>query len=221
MAFEVSDIILRHYNFLVRYFDEILNKLKRILTSFVKEIEKLEAFIQTKSFNDILKITSAFFESIFKYDFIYDKESLLKIYARRGEHRRYQNLIDNFYRDLKSSLNAKKNSAIEVFQAKKAIEEYEIIRPTLNLDSIKLIELSKKIKTENQVITIPYNYELGKLATQRNLMDFSHFGSTLKLKCAGNQIILDELEHMELNFYDEIEYYSAFSLIWSILINND
>lgn len=221
MEFEVSDIILRHNNFLIKYFDEILNKLKRILTNFVKEIEKLESFIQTKSFNEVLNISSAFFESIFKYDFIYDKESLLKIYARRSEHKRYQNLIDKFYRDLKSSLKEKKDSAIEVFQAKKVFEEYEIKRPALNLDIIKFIDTSKITKTENNVIPVTYNYELGKLATKRNLRDFSHFGSTLKLKCVENKIVLDELEHMELNFYDDIEYYSAFRLIWSELNNND
>ena len=189
MEFEVSDIILRHNNFLIKYFDEILNKLKRILTSFVKEIEKLESFIQTKSFNEVLNISSAFFESIFKYDFIYDKESLLKIYARRSEHKRYQNLIDKFYRDLKSSLKEKKDSAIEVFQAKKVFEEYEIKRPALNLDIIKFIDTSKITKTENNVIPVTYNYELGKIATKRNLRDFSHFGSTLKLKCVENKIV--------------------------------
>jgi hypothetical protein len=221
MEFEVSDIILRHNNFLVKYFNEILEKLKRILTSFVKEIEKLEIFTQNKSFPELLIISSAFFESIFKYDFIYDKESLLKIYARKSEHKRYQNIIDKFYQDLKISLKEKKDLAIEVFQPKKVFEVNENERPVFNIDMIKFVDMSQNTKKENKVIPVTYHYELGKLASKRNLMDFSHFGGTLKLKCAENQIVLNELEHMESNINDEIEYYSAFRLIWSELNNND
>lgn len=221
MEFEVSDIILRHNNFLVKYFNEILEKLKRILTSFVKEIEKLEIFIQNKSFSELLIISSAFFESIFKYDFIYDKESLLKIYARKSEHKRYQNIIDKFYQDLKISLKEKKDLAIEVFQPKKVFEVNENERPVFNIDMIKFVDMSQNTKKENKVIPVTYHYELGKLASKRNLMDFSHFGGTLKLKCAENQIVLNELEHMESNINDEIEYYSAFRLMWSELNNND
>lgn len=220
MEFEVSDIILRHKNFLVKYFDEILNKLKRILATFVKKIENLEVLIDTKSFDEILNISSVFYESIFKYDYVYDKESLLNIYARKDQHRRYQNLIDKFYRDLKSSLKEKKEYAIEVFEPKKVFETSEIKRPLFVIDKIKFINTSIRTKTENVERPITYNYELGKLATKRNAMDFNHFGGCLKIKCHDKQIILNELEHMESNIYDEIEYYSAYRLICTELNDN-
>lgn len=220
MEFEISDIILRHYNFLQKYFDEILFKLKRILIAFVKKIENLETLIKTKSFEEILQILSVFYESIFKYDYIYDKDSLLKIYNRKDEHRRYQNLIDSFYSDLKSSLRQKKEYAIDVFKPKEILEESEIKRPVFDMDMIKFFNTTTKKQTENIEIPITYNYELGKIATKRNTMDFSHFGGTLKQKCIGNQLVLNELEHMELNIHNEIEYYSAFKLIWNEL-NND
>ena len=50
VEFEVSDIISRHKQFLIFYFDMILNKLKRILSKFTKEIENVESLIEKKKF---------------------------------------------------------------------------------------------------------------------------------------------------------------------------
>ena len=222
MEFEVSDIISRHKDFLIRYFDVILAKLKRILNSFIKKIETLEVLIDTKSFEEILNILSVFYESIFKYDFIYDKESLLKVFSRKDEHIRYQNLIDKFYKDLRNSLKGKKEYAKELFEPKKVFEESEINKLIFDINEIKFIESSTEIIVEeNERPVVTYNYELGKLATKRNTIDFSHFGSILKYKCLENTIIVNELEHMELNIHDEIEYYTAFQLIWKELVSDD
>ena len=87
-------------------------------------------------------------------------------------------------------------------------------------NKIKFINTSIRTKTENVERPITYNYELGKLATKRNAMDFNHFGGCLKIKCHDKQIILNELEHMESNIYDEIEYYSAYRLICTELNDN-
>lgn len=146
MEYPVSEIIERHKDFLNKYFDEILNKLKLILFEFVKEIENIENLTDKKSFEEILKISSIFYESIFEYDFIYNKESLKKVYARKDEHRRYQNLIDKFYYDLKSSLKEKKEYVIELFEPRKEIKKNNIEKPIF--DSIKFIDASKIELTE-------------------------------------------------------------------------
>ena len=123
MEFKVSEIILRHKQFLDKYFSIILKKLKKMISDFVKEIEKLEILIEKKTFEEILNLLSIFYESIFKYDFIYDKESLLVIYTRKDEHIRYQNLIDKFYDDLKSSLKEKKDVKIKVLLVNLDVQE--------------------------------------------------------------------------------------------------
>lgn len=222
MEYEIAHIILRHKYFLETYFDKILNKLKRILSNLVKEIENVEKLIDIKSFDEILNILSVFYESIFKYDFIYDKESLLKIYARKNEHRRYQILIDKFYSDLKSSLKEKKGYAVDIFEPKKVFAVSKTERAILDMNIIKFITPPEiTITTENIERPVTYHYELGKIATKRNARDFSHFAGTLKIKCAENKIVLNELKHMEVNFYDDIEYYSAYRLIRSELIENN
>jgi hypothetical protein len=44
-------------------------------------------------------------------------------------------------------------------------------------------------------------------------MDFEFFGGCLKQKCMDNELVLNELKHMESNIYNDIEYYTAFRLI--------
>lgn len=209
VEFAVSEIIKRHVQFLNKYFDKILSKLKHILTEYVKEIENFEGLINTRSFEEILNVSLNFYESIFKTDFIYDKESLTKIYTRKDEHKRYQNLINKFYNDLKSGLKETKNYARELFEVSKENENSEFEKPML---SIKFIDASK-MESKDLKIPVTYHYELGKLATRRTPLDFEFFAGCLKQKCSDNEIVLNELDHMQKNMYDDIEYYTAYRLI--------
>jgi len=209
MEFPISEIIERHKNFLNKNFDVILNNLKIILLDFSKEIENIENLIDKKSFDEILAISKVFYESIFEYDFIYDKKSLKKVYAKKGEHRRYQNLIDKFYYDLKSSLKEKKEYAIDLFKPRNKINNTNVGIPILDIEFID----ATKIESIEKERPVTYHYELGKIATKRNPMDFEFFGGCLKIKCADNKLVLTELEHMESNMYNDIEYFSAYRLI--------
>lgn len=209
MEYPISEIIERHEEFLNEYFDKILINLKKILTAFTKQIEKIESLIDKKSLEEILKISEVFYESIFQYDFIYDKESLLKINNKKEKHKRYKNLIEKFYQDLRSSLKEKKEYAIELFEPRKRIESNNIKKPIFDINFINASEL----KRDDLVKPVTYHYELGKLATKRNPMDFEFFGGCLRRKCSENQLVLNELDHMESNIYDDIEYFTAYKLI--------
>lgn len=213
VEFAISDIISRHKRFLIFYFDKILNKLKRILLKFTKEIENVESLIEKKSFNEILKISTVFFESIFKSDYIYDKESLQKIYSKKEEHKRYQNLIDQFYKDLKNGLRETREYVVDLFQPRKEFNAVEIEKPIFNIQFVNASELNPK----NIERPVTYHYELGKLATNRNPKDFDFFSGYLRQKCLDNKLVLEELNHMKSNIHNEIEYYTAFRLICKVL----
>jgi hypothetical protein len=214
MEFEIEDIVLRHKNFLDKYFDLILKKLNSILTVFRKKIEHIESLIDNKSFEEIISLLTAFYESIFKYNFIYDKESLLKIYSRKEEHNRYQHLINKFFEDLKSSLKEKKEYSINVFEPKKINEYSNIKMPPIN---IKFVNTKSKLSTTEIQRPVTYHYELGKLASRRDAMDFSFFSRSLRNKCINNKIVINELNHMESNINNDLEYYTAYRLICSEL----
>lgn len=216
MSFLISDIIDRHINFLNTYFDKILQNLKNFLYAFNKVIIKIEKLIEKKDFQTILNIISVYFESIFKYNYAYDKDSLLKIHSIRKKHKRYENFIDCFYQDLKVNLTETRNYVIELFEHKKEFNNENLEKPLFDILFVKKSQNDKtKKKTETN-----YNYELGKISTKRNQIDFEFFGGMLKSKCSENELVLAELEHMKNNIYNEIEYYSAYRLISKELRND-
>ncbi len=209
--FKIADIQERHKVFLNKYFDIILAKLKKILDDYLLEIDKLENVVKKRDFKTVLKLVELYFEAIFESDYNYDKASLIKIYSRKNEHIRYANLIDRFYNDLETSLFEKRKFANDIFE-RKIID----ISSSENSQQPKTkITFSKP--TDNQIdrnsLKVTYHYEIGKIASRRNPMDFNFFGGLLKVKCQNNKLVLDELEHMELNIYDKIEYYSSLRLI--------
>lgn len=208
-SFNIADIQKRHNDFLNKYFDAIINRLKVILDEYVVELNKLENIINNNDFNTILKLVELYFESIFKSDFIYDKSSLLKIYNRKEEHPRYKTFIDRFNSDLKSYLTDTKANIIRVFEPKQANNFGQ--QENFELPKIKIVFTSPTDEPREQKVS--YHYEIGKLATKRNPMDFEFFSGFLKSKCQDNRTVMEELKHMELNIFDEIEYYTSLRLI--------
>ena len=210
-TFKIADIQARHQQFLETYFDAILAQLKSILYVYLTELDKLEKVIDNHDFNTVLILVELYFEAIFKSDFVYDKTSLIKIYDRRNEHIRYQNFIDKFYNDLRTAITEKRNSVKDIFERKvidMAASE-GLLLPKINVvfansDDTDGVPMPRKET---------YHYEIGKIATKRNSMDFDFFGGILKAKCQDNNLVLSELEHMEKNIYDEIEYYTSLRLI--------
>lgn len=206
----ISEIIQRHKQFLDEYFDKIIHKLKTILTKFIKAIENIERLIDKKSLNEILTISEVFFESIFESRYIYDKVSLLKVFGKREEHIRYQNLIDQFYKDLIKGLKDTKEYVTNIFEPFKAEKEKgEFEKPIIDFIFLDASEMNSK----NSEQPVTYHYELGKLASKRNLRDFDFFSSCLRQKCVDNELVQNELNHMESNIDNEIEYYTAYKLI--------
>jgi hypothetical protein len=207
-TFQISDILKRHTDFLNTYLDKILHKLKGILDKYLREIERLEVCIDNQDFETVIKIVELTFESIFKSDYIYDKTLLVKVFKRRQEHDRYQVIIDNFYSDLKKGVIDIKNYVEEIFEPKSF--EHSVEPPIFD---ISFTETSDSVDNIQQDIKVTYHYELGKLASKRNIQDFDFFSKLLINKCSNNNLVIAELEHMRENIYDEIEYYSAYSLI--------
>ncbi len=210
-TYKIAKIQERHRGFLEKYFDEILLKLKSILEEYLSELDKLENVIDKHDFKTMLNLVELYFEAIFKSDFVYDKDSLSKIYDRRNEHLRYQNFINKFYNDLRTAIAEKRNSVKEVF------ERTTIDRTSFGNLSLPKIRIVFASTDDKQEIEKPrkesYHYEIDKIATKRNSIDFNFFGSMLKVKCKSNDLVLSELEHMEQNILDEIEYYTSLRLI--------
>ena len=212
-TFKITEIQERHFDFLEKYFDKMLSKLKSILEEYLLELDKLENVIDRHDFETVLKVAELYFEDIFKSDYVYDKVSLGKIYKRRNEHIRYQNFIEKFYNDLRSSIKDKRNSFKYIFE-KKVIDKESFTN--LPMPKIEIVFVNPEKNEDEEIIRQrqeTYHYEIGKIATRRNSLDFEFFGGMLKSKCQNNNLVLSELEHMENNITDEIEYFTSLRLI--------
>ena len=187
-----------------------------MMTPFIERIRKIESIADTIEFSKLLEFVFSSFEAIEKQEYMYNKESLKEVYARRNEHVRYQNLINRFYSDLKESINGHLENLDNIFNPKEdkfVISDYEIpeivinVMRSLSSDSDDELEVAPTITNKRR----SYHYELGKLATKHELFDVFH--SILREGFSENELIVEELDHMQQNQYHDIEYYCAFRLL--------
>jgi len=153
---------------------------------------------------------SLYFESIMESDYVYDSASLAQIFDRRDEHARYSNLIELFYKDLKASLVDIRSYIKQLFEPKPV----RVVLESPPKVEIVFVDGRNNPDIVNQsVMKESYHYELGKLATKRNRMDFQFFSGLLRSRCEGNEPVLAELDHMERFLGNDIEYHCALRLI--------
>jgi hypothetical protein len=213
ISYKISEIINRHKEFLTLYLDKILNRLKNILFKFIREIEKIENLVNKVDFEKLIKILTIKFESLFgNKTYLYEKEELLIIYKKKNEHIRYQNIIDNFYKDLKKALLESKETIIDYFTEK---EQISIEKPIIPQISFVNRSSNKNIIKQSETKR-SYQYELGKLCQKKHFNDFSGF---LNDACKENKKVALEVENMRCNLTDDIEYYSSYYLLKKLLDN--
>lgn len=203
-----QDILKRHTVFVEFYFDIIIEKLKGILSLFKTKIEEIEKVVANAPFENVLKITSDSFEYIFKTDYLYNPEILIQVYKLKNTHLRYSNAIEIFQRDLNQFLFDKKRDITDIVNDtdRHSLNQAEvIISPETYFESGD--------KDDTKKITVSYHYELGKLADRSDITKFKFFSSLLKSKCKDKELVLAEIENMEMNLDNTLEYYCSLHLV--------
>ena len=215
LSYSKEEILNRHLIFLNTYFDLILNVLFKSIKIYSIKLSKILNVVRKIEFEKLLSYTHNTYEFFFK-SIRFNKIQLLEIYNRRSEHIRYQNYINQFYENIVVCLNEDINEIKELVVSipsktppKRRIPKIEII-----------IETDFDTPSRNINVRPSFEYELSKLSEPRDEFDFNFLSSLLSKKCNGNQIVLDELEHMKLNFDNVIEYYCSYYFIQSTLDSN-
>ncbi|MES2557203.1 MAG: hypothetical protein V4604_13690 [Bacteroidota bacterium] len=221
MSHSIKEIIVRHTEFIRTYFSKIIAQIKKLMKPFIKRLQQFESAIETVEFSKLLDFTSKYFESMERQDYIYDKSSLMEVYAKRDQHLRYQNLIEHFYNDLKESIKGRLESIDNIFNPKEDVIEktdFEIPEIIINIfDNLTNDEQDEEMEAFNakEIATTnkkkSYHYELGKLATNPDL--FEMMCNILRENFSNDPLIIGEIDHMTQNRFDEVEYYSAYRLL--------
>lgn len=212
---DVEEIITRHCNFLVFYFDVIIEKCKDVLNKYSAELESVLQAADRVEFPSLLKIIAQKFKPFLQNTFIYDEASMISIYEKKEIHKRYSHVYNSFLTDLKKQMVEKQEYALSIFNkdlfGAYHADNYEI--PLFD-DNDKYIHITVKKKIGRPKTN--YHYELGKLSTIKTLREFDYHSSGIKAKCK-NKTVLGELNRMKELFHDKVEYYASFYLIRSIL----
>lgn len=216
-----SDIINRHSCFMEKYFDIIIKKLKKILQLFKIKLAEIEKVIHYAPFENVLKIVTDNFECIFTTDYLYNPEILKNIYSLKNKNQRYLNAIEMFYSDLNHSLKERKEDIYQLLNDKdrhSIIHNYdESIMPTTTFIEPNENDLTTINKIEKKSYNKTYLYEMSKLISRADKLNFNFCTSLLESKFNHNKLIMSEIENMKLNFNDTLEYYCSYRLIDKLL----
>lgn len=217
ISHKIQEILERHSNFIKTYFNKIILQIKKLMKPFIRKLNEILIIIDSIEIPKLVNFIDQCFESVYRQDFCYGH--LVEIDEKRAIHPRYQHFIDTFKLELKESITGHLKNIEEKFNPVEEIQqEFETISPLFETDengSFKIIIADQDgDNLRNEAASKKrnsYSYEIGKLATNPHLFDMCY--NTIKKGCSDNAIILEELEHMKINRFIDIEYYCALKMI--------
>ncbi|GAB2632375.1 hypothetical protein GCM10027035_28360 [Emticicia sediminis] len=205
-----QDIIERHYLFLDQYFNEIIIQLRIVLEQFKRKAIKIQKTLNKAPFINILNQVVHSFENMLNYNHLYKRELLLKIYEKKEDHVRYKNAIQCFLNDVEVCLNETIGNLDDLVNTSFLNQKDKSITDENIVDFFEEYVDSKDINLPQR--SYDYTYELGKLVSKDS---FSL--KLLRKKIVANEIAIQELNHMEDNLNNDLEYYCAYNYLCKLL----
>lgn len=181
----VEEIISRHHEFLKDNLNLIYKEIHKPLNKYLSKINEMLKLLNQGNFNAIVRLVDNHYETFQNENFLYSSSQIKAVYNKKEIHPRYQTVIDEYLFDLGYHLKEMVNKIESITKGK----ERKLISYPINI--------------------CDYHYEIGKLFTKRNYQDFDFYGGILKKQLSGNSKAIEELNFMETNINDEVDYYSS------------
>jgi hypothetical protein len=212
--YDVNSIIKAHHDYLNKYFDKIISKIRKPLQLYTKQLNVLEQLINDeRDFTKIVEITFQRYEYISLVFNHYNEAILKECYKRRDEHFRYQYAVDKFKADLSECLY---HTRIEIQKLISVIQLEDETPMAIINKKIVFNQIDSNIPSnEHQTEQNNNDRELGKLSEKNPCFGIPHFMK----KYSNNPEIIAELENMQNNMNNNLEYYCSFEYL-SFLIAN-
>jgi hypothetical protein len=212
---QIEDILKRHSELISEYFDLIINKLQIILEKFKTPLHYIKDSSSKITFESLVKLIANDFPDFLENTQLYDSNTIVKIFEKRKEHRRYKIVYNQFMKDLVECLDDKILYCDNVFKTQIISDNFVPKVPLIvfseNGETSTVKTPKKRGRRKNE-----YHYELGKLATKISHSDFEFYSGFLKAKCK-NKKVLAELDRMEKNIHNKLEYLCSERFIRKIL----
>ena len=191
-GFFTSQVIEEHIKFLNDNFNEILEKIKLLLSDFKRQLIHLNNNFNNINFDHLLKETTLYTNYFFGSNNIFNYENIKELKELKNFHPRYKYNLDVFFDDIKTKIIENVNNIDKKYLNKK---ETFLNHHYKNLSSI---------------------YAFGKLYSKHPIFGISYF----KEKFNNEQFIIEELINMENNLGNNLEYYSSYYYL-QYLLNRD
>lgn len=189
----VDDVIVRHINFLSKYLDLIIKKLKLILEMFRSKINNLKRLVDNNvDFVKIVNLTEQIFEHFFNQNVLYEKNTILEIYNQKDIHSRYEFVIECFRRDLSENIYETNNLLNSIIGD-------NVVLPTANY-------IMKNYTSDYRK---KYDYELVKLYEKHPIYNIQYFLE----KYSSFDLICEELRNMNSNINSPSQYYASYEYL--------
>jgi hypothetical protein len=206
LYYSIDEIINRHRNFLEKYLDIILSKIRTVLKRFQKQLVELNALVNKGiDFFKIITLVEHRYNKIEKEDYLFKPDILRKCFLKQNEHPRYKNVIDLYLKTLKEYLPETIHAIDELFEPPKKQEYYKPIK-------IKITRSSKTVSPISEERDLSYMFS--KLLDNHPIFGISYF----KNKFRRSKAILEELINMENNISNTLEFYSSYEYLRILFI---
>lgn len=208
IEYSTEEIIKRHIKFLNKYFNQILAKLKKILREFLKRIEEIKIIEKHTDFKKLVEIIESRYEVFFRQRENFAKENILKIEQLKDSHPRYKFSFDLFKKELIEYIDETNKYIKELLQKEKIKDNKEIDMPD---KIVPIFTDFNKNNIDNNIIekSDNMNYVLSKLYSNHPIFGIEYFKKRFK----DNQTILAELNNMELNIDNKMEYFCSYEYL--------
>jgi hypothetical protein len=212
-SYSTSEILKRHNEYLVKYLEKIVRKNKKVLNQYLKKVKQLGEMIESKiEFGKLVDFTYSTFETIMNNSYVYKVEYLKKCKIRENDHIRYKLVIESFITDLKNHLQETESNIKEFTESN---YEPESKKRNEIPENIKIVFTDSSGGAETKIAKKSYRYEISKLYSKKHLKyDLDYFKKCLK----DDDILYQELLNMEINYHNDLEYYSSLRYIEKTLI---
>lgn len=212
-SYEVNTIIDAHHKYLNKYFDKIISKIKKPLQLYTKQLNNLEQLIYDESdFNKIVEITFQRYEYISLVFEHYNEAILKECYRRRDDHFRYQYAVDKFIADLSKCFYDTRIEIQKLITVIQLEDEQTIETPMIEFVPFDQKKHSKEYQKEQN----NYKRELELFEKNPNV-EIPYF---IK-KYSNNPEIVAELENMQNNMNNNLEYYCSFEYLSFLIANQN
>ena len=189
---KIEDIIESHFQFLENKFEKILKKINEIFNKYLEILENMLLEIDNLEFESLIADIEKYLNAFFNEGLVFKKDNILRCYELKNSHPRYEYNITYFIDSLKCYLKGKINAINECFLNKKANYEDENI-------IFNRIDLMDKLYENYPVFGIDY------------------FKNVYK----DDKKAIIELENMQKNINNELEYYSSYNYLNYLLSKNN